>query len=88
MSEPAAAPDLSEFFKYSRPKRPPCKVGYALTQLKSSKDRALALAALATDSNLITPSAVTTWFEKRGIDTITSTGSVIAHRKKKCTCYD
>jgi hypothetical protein len=83
----AATPDLSEFYKYSRPKRPPCRVGHALTQLKPA-DRKAAEAALDQDKNLITAAAIVTWFEKRGIKDFNTSAALLGHRKHTCTCFD
>lgn len=91
--------DLTEFYKYSKPKRPPCRIGHALATIRTSEsdsdnsdvkrgDAKKLEAALAQDKNLITSSAIVTWLEKRGICTITSASPITAHRRKSCTCYD
>ena len=80
-------PDLAEFYKYSRPKRPPCRVGFVLTKLSRNDKKALE-AALATDKNLITSSAIITWLEKRGIEDIRNSSPITGHRRRTCTCYD
>ena len=78
-------PDLTEFFKYSRPKRPPCKVAWALTQIKAAeKDQFVG--ALDTDKGIIPAGAVVEWLSKRDIDL--SHQHIVNHRSKKCTCYD
>ena len=80
-------PDLTEFYKYSRPKKPPCKVGIALTKLRGEAKSQL-IAALAADSGVITGGAIVTWLEKRVKELEFNHNNVTAHRKKKCTCYD
>ena len=80
------APDLSEFFKYSKPKKPPCRVGFALSQLKP-KERSELIAALEMDNNIITNGAIAEWLEKRGQDG-PSTSALTSHRKGKCNCAE
>jgi hypothetical protein len=80
-------PDLTEFYKYSRPKRPPCRVGHVLTQLKPA-DRKAVEAAFDQDKNLITGQAILTWFESREIKDFNSAAALQGHRKHTCTCYD
>jgi hypothetical protein len=80
-------PDLTEFFKYSRPKKPPCKVGVALGKLRGDTKTQL-IAALATDNSIITNKAVITWIEKRVKDLQINTSNITSHRAKRCTCYD
>lgn len=78
-------PDLSEFFKLAQPKRPPCQVGYAMSQL--SKEEAAQLdAACKTDSGLINAGAIVKWLDSRG-HTV-SQQRVVNHRLGKCTCHD
>lgn len=85
MSEPKKPQvDLSEFFRLSRPKKPPCKVGWARGQLVES-ERAQLDAACATDKGLITAQAVVEWLAKRGHEVNTS--AVVAHRAEKCSCH-
>jgi hypothetical protein len=83
----ASKPDLSEFYKYSRPKRPPCRIGHALTLL-SKPDQTRLQAALDTDKNLITAGAIITWLEARDIKNINGASPITAHRKHTCTCFD
>jgi hypothetical protein len=78
-------PDLSEFYRYSRPKRSPCRVGHARAQLKPA-ERAQLDAALEIDKGVITAGAIEQWLTKRGQDA--SITAIANHRKKKCTCYD
>lgn len=78
-------PDLSEFFKLSRPKRKPCSIGFALSQLKPA-DREQLQAALDTDQGIITNAAVEGWL--KGRDLITTVSAVVNHRKGRCTCAE
>lgn len=78
-------PDLSEFFKLAQPKRPPCQVGFALTQLSDTESAQLA-AACKTDSGIINAGAIVKWLEARGVDI--SQQRVVNHRLGRCTCDD
>lgn len=94
----AAQPDLTEFYKYSRPKRPPCRVGHALELIEKAEaegsktvskgDVKRMRAALDVDKNLITGAAIITWAQARGIETLTNVSPITNHRKHTCTCYD
>lgn len=78
-------PDLSEFFKLAQPKRPPCQVGFAMSQL--SQDEAAQLdAACKADSGIINAGAIVKWLELRGVDI--SQQRIVNHRLGKCTCHD
>ena len=77
--------DLSEFFKHSRPKKKPCAVGFALTQLDEAEQAQL-VAACKHDPGLITNAAVQTWLSGRGHDA--SVSAIVAHRKGTCSCAD
>lgn len=79
-------PDLSEFYKLSRPDKPPCKVGAALDQLEDLTDRENCEAALDAGKDVITASAITKWFETRDITFVTFP-AVASHRAKTCTCF-
>ena len=80
-------PDLSEFFKYSRPPKSPCRVGYALSGKELKGDEKTQLeSALKTDKGLITAGAIQEWGKRRKI-TLTAS-SVVNHRKESCSCYD
>lgn len=81
-----ADPDLSEFFKLSRPKRRPCRVGHARAQLNSEQTKKLD-AALAVDKGLITATAVIEWLKAHGESGV-SVSAVATHRKGSCTCND
>lgn len=85
-SPPAAAAgpaDLTEFLLLARPKKPACKVGFALSQL-GPVDVNNVQAALATDPGIIPAGAITAWLAARGHET--SAVAVAAHRSGKCTC--
>jgi hypothetical protein len=81
----ASKPDLSEFFKYSRPKRKPCAVGYALEQL-GEHELAQLQAALNHDAGIITNAAVVQWLSARKHAATVS--AVVNHRKGVCACAD
>lgn len=77
--------DLSEFFKYSRPRKKPCAVGYVISQLDES-EQAQVQAACEQDAGLITNGAIAEWFTARKHEVNVS--AVISHRKGKCSCGD
>lgn len=84
---PASSPDLAEFFKLSRPKKPPCRLGFAIEQFGSRTVAAKQLkAALDTDPGIITNSAIVEWCKAREQDVTVS--AVVSHRKGTCTCND
>lgn len=78
-------PDLSEFFKLSRPKRRPCPLGFALSSLEDVETEQLT-AALAMDVGIITAAAIVEWLKPRG-HTVTF-AAVTNHRKGVCSCHD
>lgn len=85
MSE--ASPDLSEFFKLSRPKKKPCVIGFAIAEKKiKGKEVEQLAAACDTDPNFITASSIVQWLAGRGVEANVS--AVVAHRKKTCSCHD
>jgi hypothetical protein len=95
----AAKQDLSEFYKYSKPKRPPCRIGHALELIETGEDDSASpnvkkgdakrlRAALDVDKNLIPAAAIITWLQTRGNDTVTNVSPITTHRKHTCTCYD
>ena len=83
-------PDLTEFFKLSKPKKPPCQVGLILSgdlTPKLSPDEAEQLsAALTTDKGIITAGAIQSWLDARGHSV--NTNRISNHRRKVCTCND
>lgn len=82
----AAKPDLTEFLKLSRPRKPLCRVGLASGQL-TEPERAQLEAALATDPGLITHAAIRQWLSLRGLDV--SVSGLTNHRVNlNCTCHD
>lgn len=79
------APDLSEFYKLSRPKKPPCQIGFIKTQLAPSDAEKLE-AAVKTDRGIITAAAIVEWLKEKGHDCNTS--RVSNHARGVCTCDD
>lgn len=79
----AAAPDLSEFYRLSRPKKKPCQIGFALEKLKPLEREQLT-AALALDVGIITAAAIVDWLKPRGHDV--TFAKVTNHRKGSCSC--
>lgn len=81
-------PDLSEFYKLSKPKKPPCQVGLILkgdvTPKLNAEEKTQLEGALAADKNVITGSAVATWLKERGHET--STNRISNHRRGVCDC--
>lgn len=80
----AAQADLSEFFKLSRPKRKPCSIGFAFSQLPDVEQSQLQ-AALDTDQGIITNAAIEGWLKKRSLESTVS--AVVTHRKGRCSCH-
>lgn len=78
-------PDLSEFFKLSKPKRKPCAIGFALsTKAIEGAEVDQLNAALATDQGIITASAIQQWLASRGVDV--NVNVVSSHRRRTCSC--
>jgi hypothetical protein len=77
--------DLSEFFKLSRPKKKPCMVGFALTELTEEEGKQLA-AAFQADKGIITASAIREWLVLRKHDV--SLPVITSHRAGSCSCND
>lgn len=78
-------PDLSEFFRLARPKRPPCAVGFVLDQL-GEEEAAQLTAACAVDAGIINAGAIVQWLKTRGHDV--NQQRIVNHRRGTCTCYD
>ena len=78
-------PDLSEFYKLSRPKKPPCQVGHAREQL-SAEEQAQLDAAVETDKGIITSGAIQHWLKAR--KHTVSIPAISMHRASRCTCAD
>lgn len=78
-------PDLSLFFKLSRPKTKPCPLGFALSQLHGVAHDQLE-AALADESGAITTVAIMQWLKLTGRDFESNSAAVSAHRRKVCSC--
>lgn len=86
----ASSPDLTEFFKLSKPKKPPCQLGLILSgdltpKLKPAERDQLD-AALKTDRGVITAAAIQQWLESRGHEV--NPTRISNHRRKVCTCGD
>lgn len=81
-----AKPDLSEFYKLSRPKSPPCKLGPVVAQLADT-ERAQWDAAAATDANVITNQALALWLERHVQGHQVNWQNCAYHRSRKCSCY-
>ena len=79
----AKQPDLSEFFKLSKPKTKPCAVAFAREQLDAASQEQLD-AAVAENQGYITSAAIRKWLEARG-HTV-SDASVTVHRRRTCAC--
>jgi hypothetical protein len=77
--------DLSEFYKYSQPKRPPCKVGAVLDLLRGEPKKQL-IAALEIDGSIITGAAICTWIESRKSEIPVTPTAISNHRRKVCSC--
>lgn len=75
--------DLSEFYKLSRPKKPPCRIGFALEQFDGG-ERVQLEAALGSDVGIITNSAIQQWLAARQQEV--SISALVSHRKGTCTC--
>lgn len=75
--------DLSEFFKYSRPKRKPCAVNFVFGLLNAEEQTQL-VAALDQDQGIITNAAVQQWLAARKHDV--TVAAVVSHRKRMCNC--
>ena len=81
-------PDLTEFFKLSKPKKAPCQIGLILDReitpkLKGEEADQLR-AALATDKGIITATAIQEWLKARSHEV--SVNRISNHRRGVCTC--
>lgn len=81
----ARKPDLSEFFRLSRPKKRPCAVGHARATLSDPEVEQLDAAA-GVDPGVITNAAIQRWLEQRKHEM--SIPVIVSHRKRTCSCYD
>jgi hypothetical protein len=77
--------DLSEFEALSKPKRPPCAVGVALSTLEKAEAAKL-MAACDRPMSTITNAAIQKWLKARGHETTVQL--VTSHRKATCSCGD
>jgi len=78
--------DLSEFFKLSRPRTPPCRLGPVLAEL-SPEEMTQWEAALEADANVITNQALAMWLDRHVKDHTVNWQNCLSHRSKKCTCF-
>ena len=88
MPKTTEGPNLSEFYKLSSPKKPPCQIRLILdgqlgTGLKPDEVVQLAAACQA-DKNIVTGSAIVEWLKARGIET--NVNRVSNHRRGVCDC--
>lgn len=83
-----ASPDLTEFYKLSKPKKPPCQIGLILsgeiTPKLSGEETEQLKAALKADSGIITAGAIEGWLKARGHDT--NSVRISNHRRGTCSC--
>lgn len=78
-----AKADLSEFYRLARPKRPPCRIGFILTQLPEEESAQLQ-AACEQDKGIINTGAIRQWLAARRHDV--SIAAITNHRSATCTC--
>lgn len=85
---PEQQPDLSEFHKLSKPRKPPCEIGLILSRElgpKLADDEVEQLrAALASDRGVITSGAIQAWLYQRAHEV--TVNRVATHRRGVCTC--
>ena len=81
-------PNLAEFYKYSKPKKPPCKIGILLApgSKLSRQERLDLVGALAVDTAIIPARAVMDWLDVRKIELEVNHNNISSHRKGTCTC--
>ena len=84
-AKPALKPDLTAFYRLSRPKRKPCSVGIILSTIKG-QDLVDLEAALKIDGGIIPPGAIVEWVDLLKIGMETTATSVSNHRTRKCSC--
>lgn len=77
--------DLTEFFKYSKPRKRPCPIGFIKEQLLTDEVAQLE-GALSQDAGIITAGAIQLWLSKRKHEA--SISAVTCHRKGVCSCVD
>lgn len=78
-------PDLREFYALSNPKKKPCKVGIALSQMRD-QDLVNLQAALADEHGLITTSAIASVINKKISGLGCSPSAVTSHKRRTCSC--
>lgn len=77
--------DLTEFERLSAPKKKPCPVPDAIAGLKR-KDATDVKGALERPAVAITNTAISKWFEIRGV--AIGHATIRSHRCGSCTCAD
>lgn len=80
--------NLNEFLQYSRPKRPPCKIGLILADESkplTPKEIKELKAAFEENEEIITNAGIAEWLEKRNLPL--HSNNVRSHRRKECRCY-
>lgn len=86
----ADKPDLTEFFKLSKPKKPPCQIGLILSgdlmPKIGAEERTQLEAACSADRSIITAGAIQGWLEARGHNV--NPTRISNHRRGTCTCHD
>ncbi len=82
-------PDLAEFFKYSKPKKKPCAIGFLISgggaHLPTEEIEQL-VAACAADPGIITSGSIQQWLAARKHEV--TVPAITTHRKLTCTCRD
>lgn len=86
MTAPKKSVDLSEFYKLSRPRTPPCRLAPVLAQL-SDDERAQWEGAVEADGNVITNQALALWLERHVKGASVNWQNCLSHRVHKCTCF-
>jgi hypothetical protein len=78
-----ATPDLTEFYKLARPKKPPCQIGHIKTLLPK-KEAGELQAACEVDKGIINTGAIREWLAAR--DHEVSVAAITNHRQSNCSC--
>jgi hypothetical protein len=75
--------DLAEFYRLAEPRKPPCRIGFILTQLDAEAAAQL-FAACNIDRGIINTGAIRKWLASRGYET--SVPAITNHRIGTCNC--
>jgi hypothetical protein len=83
-----ATPDLSAYYKHSRPKKPPCKFSFLLSADSplSKKQQVELAAALDADKSIVTATAIIEVLKELNVEIEFSTNNITHHRARKCSC--